>query len=133
MGFSHGRGVSTVKKENGVDTFWYETWVPGIFEMVVNNKELVRKYPQIAKAFDDYGHLKKIQLLPEMYQSEKVLCVLFRLNQLSMVRRDELHQKRFQDILEKQDFFQFQIVLVERQEKKWEKGVVILKKKCAFS
>ncbi len=51
-------GVSTVKKENGVDTFWYETWVPGIFEMVVNNKELVRKYPQIAKAFDDYGHLK---------------------------------------------------------------------------
>ncbi|WP_430884422.1 FAD-dependent oxidoreductase [Fusibacter sp. JL216-2] len=51
-------GVSTVKSEDGVDKFWYETWVPGIFEMVVNNKSNVRKYPQIAKAFDDYGHLK---------------------------------------------------------------------------
>ena len=38
--------------------FWYETWVPGIFEMVVNNNENVRKYPQIAKAFDDYGLLR---------------------------------------------------------------------------
>ena len=51
-------GVASIKKENGVDLFWYETWVPGIFEMVVNNKENVRKYPQISKAFDDYGLLK---------------------------------------------------------------------------
>lgn len=51
-------GVSTVNKKDGVDKFWYETWVPGIFEMVVNNKENVRKYPQIAKAFDDYGLLR---------------------------------------------------------------------------
>ncbi len=52
-------GVATIKKEeNGVDTFWYETWVPGIFEMVVNNKELVKKYPQIGRAFDDYGILR---------------------------------------------------------------------------
>src|SRR5690554_1254834 len=48
-------GVATVKEEHGRDTFWYETWVPGIFEMVVNHKENVAKYPQIAKAFDDYG------------------------------------------------------------------------------
>lgn len=51
-------GVSTVKNEMGVDKFWYETWVPGIFEMVVNHKENVAKYPQIAKAFDDYGLLR---------------------------------------------------------------------------
>ena len=51
-------GVSTVNKKDGVDMFWYETWVPGIFEMVVNNKENVKKYPQIAKAFDDYGKLR---------------------------------------------------------------------------
>jgi NADPH-dependent glutamate synthase beta subunit-like oxidoreductase/NAD-dependent dihydropyrimidine dehydrogenase PreA subunit len=51
-------GVATVKKENGKDTFWYETWVPGIFEMVVNNKENTAKYPQISKAFDDYGLLR---------------------------------------------------------------------------
>jgi len=51
-------GVATIKKENNQDYFWYETWVPGIFEMVVNNKENVRKYPQIARAFDDYGLLR---------------------------------------------------------------------------
>lgn len=51
-------GVATVKKEEDGDTFWYETWVPGIFEMVVNNKENVKKYPQIGKAFDDYGLMR---------------------------------------------------------------------------
>ncbi|MBE0450588.1 MAG: FAD-dependent oxidoreductase [Clostridia bacterium] len=51
-------GVATVKSENGEDTFWYETWVPGIFEMVVNHKENVSKYPQIGQAFDDYGLLR---------------------------------------------------------------------------
>lgn len=51
-------GVSSVKAEDGVDKYWFETWVPGIFEMVVNNKENVKKYPQIAKAFDDYGYLR---------------------------------------------------------------------------
>jgi len=51
-------GVATINKKDGVDKFWYETWVPGIFEMVVNNKENVQKYPQIARAFDDYGLLR---------------------------------------------------------------------------
>jgi len=51
-------GVASIKKEDIGDTFWYETWVPGIFEMVVNNKENTAKYPQIAKAFDDYGLLR---------------------------------------------------------------------------
>jgi len=51
-------GVASIKKEALGDTFWYETWVPGIFEMVVNNKANTAKYPQIAKAFDDYGLLR---------------------------------------------------------------------------
>jgi len=51
-------GVASIKREEKGDTFWYETWVPGIFEMVVNNKENVKKYPQIGKAFDDYGLLR---------------------------------------------------------------------------
>lgn len=52
-------GVANIKKEaDGVDKFWHETWVPGIFEMVVNNKELSAKYPQIGRAFDDYGRLR---------------------------------------------------------------------------
>ena len=51
-------GVASIKKENNTNTFWYETWVPGIFEMVVNNIENVKKYPQISRAFDDYGTLR---------------------------------------------------------------------------
>lgn len=48
-------GVVFVNEIDGVDTFWYETWVPGIMEMMVNNKEQAKKYPQIPKAFHDYG------------------------------------------------------------------------------
>lgn len=51
-------GVANIKREDNTDTFWYETWVPGIFEMVVNHKENVAKYPQIAQAFDDYGLMR---------------------------------------------------------------------------
>lgn len=51
-------GVATVKREGDEDTFWYETWVPGIFEMVVNHKENVAKYPEISQAFDDYGLMR---------------------------------------------------------------------------
>lgn len=51
-------GVATVKREGEEDTFWYETWVPGIFEMVVNHKENTAKYPEIGQAFDDYGLMR---------------------------------------------------------------------------
>ncbi|MDR3284260.1 MAG: FAD-dependent oxidoreductase [Treponema sp.] len=48
-------GVCFVNKIDGVDKFWYEIWVPGIMEMVVNNKKNVAKYPQLSVAFDAYG------------------------------------------------------------------------------
>lgn len=51
-------GVCFVNKIDGVDKYWHDTWVPGIMEMMVNNKENVRKYPQIAKAFEEYGRAK---------------------------------------------------------------------------
>jgi NADPH-dependent glutamate synthase beta subunit-like oxidoreductase/NAD-dependent dihydropyrimidine dehydrogenase PreA subunit len=51
-------GVCFVNEINGVDTYWYETWVPGIMEMMVNNKENVKKYPQIAEAFEAYGRVR---------------------------------------------------------------------------
>jgi NADPH-dependent glutamate synthase beta subunit-like oxidoreductase/NAD-dependent dihydropyrimidine dehydrogenase PreA subunit len=51
-------GVCFVNKINGVDTYWYDTWVPGIMEMMVNNKENVKKYPQIAEAFEAYGRVR---------------------------------------------------------------------------
>ncbi|WMJ24094.1 FAD-dependent oxidoreductase [Paludicola sp. MB14-C6] len=48
-------GVCFVDDINGVDHFWYETWVPGIMEMMVNNKDNVANYPQIPASFDAYG------------------------------------------------------------------------------
>lgn len=51
-------GVCFVNKINGVDTYWYDTWVPGIMEMMVNNKENVKKFPQIAEAFEAYGRVR---------------------------------------------------------------------------
>lgn len=51
-------GVCFVGKRDGVDKFWLETWVPGVMEMMVNNKENVEKYPQIARAFEAYGRVR---------------------------------------------------------------------------
>jgi NADPH-dependent glutamate synthase beta subunit-like oxidoreductase len=51
-------GVCFVNVIDGVDTYWYDTWVPGIMEMMVNNKENVKKYPQIAEAFEAYGRVR---------------------------------------------------------------------------
>ena len=51
-------GVCFINKIDGVDKYWHDTWVPGIMEMMVNNKENVRKYPQIAEAFEEYGRAR---------------------------------------------------------------------------
>ncbi len=51
-------GVCFVNKVDGVDKYWYDTWIPGIMEMMVNNRENVRKYPQIAEAFEAYGRVR---------------------------------------------------------------------------
>ncbi|NTW95874.1 MAG: FAD-dependent oxidoreductase [Erysipelotrichaceae bacterium] len=50
-------GVCFVNKKEGVDVYWYDTWVPGIMEMMVNNKANVKKYPEIAMAFEEYGRI----------------------------------------------------------------------------
>ena len=51
-------GVCFVNKIDGVDKYWLDTWVPGVMEMMVNNKENVKKYPQIAEAFEAYGRIR---------------------------------------------------------------------------
>ena len=51
-------GVSFVNEIDGVDQYWHDSWVPGIMEMMVNNKENVKKYPQIAEAFEEYGRAR---------------------------------------------------------------------------
>ncbi len=51
-------GVCFVNKMDGVDKYWHDLWIPGHMEMMVNNKENVKKYPQIAEAFEAYGRVR---------------------------------------------------------------------------
>jgi len=51
-------GVCFINKIDGVDKYWLETWIPGVMEMMVNNKENVKKHRQIAEAFEAYGRIR---------------------------------------------------------------------------
>ncbi len=51
-------GVCFVNEIDGTDKYWLETWIPGVMEMMVNNKENVARYPQIAEAFEAYGRVR---------------------------------------------------------------------------
>lgn len=51
-------GAAMYHEEDGVNKYWLELWVPGHMEMVVNNRENYKKYPQIGEAFDGYGKKK---------------------------------------------------------------------------
>ena len=51
-------GVAVVNEIDGVDKYWYSTWIPGIMEMMVNNRENIEKYPEIAMAFEEYGRVR---------------------------------------------------------------------------
>lgn len=51
-------GGAFVNEINGVNKYWIEIWVPGHMEMIVNNKENAKKYPELGRAFDEYGKLR---------------------------------------------------------------------------
>ncbi|MEI8200392.1 MAG: FAD-dependent oxidoreductase [Eubacteriales bacterium] len=48
-------GAAFVNNIDGVDKYWHDIWVPGHMEMMANSRENVKKFPQIAEAFDAYG------------------------------------------------------------------------------
>ena len=51
-------GVAFVNTINGVDMYWQDIFVPGHLEMIVNNKEMVAKYPELGEAFYYFGNKK---------------------------------------------------------------------------
>lgn len=52
-------GTTFVNVIDGVDTFWHaESWIPGIMEMIVNNLEVVKKYPIVTYAMEAYGRVR---------------------------------------------------------------------------
>ncbi len=51
-------GVCFVNVKDGVDKFWYDTWIPGIMEMMVNKYSQVEKHPQIGRSMEAYGRVR---------------------------------------------------------------------------
>jgi NADPH-dependent glutamate synthase beta subunit-like oxidoreductase len=53
-------GVCLVGEKEGVDKYWFEIWVPGHMEMIVNHpdKKSVKDFKQAAEAFEAYGRKK---------------------------------------------------------------------------
>lgn len=53
-------GVCLIGEKDGVDKFWFEIWVPGHMEMIVNHpdKASIPNFQQIAEAFEAYGRKK---------------------------------------------------------------------------
>lgn len=52
-------GTCFVNVIDGVDTFWHaESWIPGIMEMIVNNLDVVKKYPVVTYAMEAYGRVR---------------------------------------------------------------------------
>ncbi|NCB74987.1 MAG: FAD-dependent oxidoreductase [Clostridia bacterium] len=51
-------GVCFVNNIDGVDVFWYDSWIPGIMEMMTNHPTNPYKFPQIAEAFEAYGRIR---------------------------------------------------------------------------
>lgn len=52
-------GTCFVNVIDGEDTFWHaESWIPGIMEMIVNNLEVVEKYPIVGYAMEAYGRVR---------------------------------------------------------------------------
>ena len=49
-------GTTFVNEIDGVDVFWHaESWIPGVMEMIVNNLDNVKKWPEVAYAMEGYG------------------------------------------------------------------------------
>ena len=69
-------GVCTLKNENGVDVYWLPIWVPGIMEMMVGNKENVKKYPVIPECFEEYTRIRTAILAPNLPAGKGMMRVI---------------------------------------------------------
>ncbi len=55
-------GACFVNEIDGVDKFWFDLWVPGQMEMIVNHpdREKIENFKQIGEAFEGYGRKKAL-------------------------------------------------------------------------
>ena len=116
-------GVCFVNKIDGVDKYWYDTWIPGIMEMMVNKIENVRKYPQIGEAMEAYGRVRG-PLTAGIFPVGMGLMRVIPIEKSIMGKPGEHRMRKFPNTLMKMTFSQFRIVPAAQQEKSWVKAVV---------
>ncbi|MEG0893466.1 MAG: FAD-dependent oxidoreductase [Oscillospiraceae bacterium] len=65
-----------VKGKSGEDLFLVQIFAPGILEMMVNNTEQLEKYPQIAKAFEEYTRTRISTMAPLLPSGTAMMRVI---------------------------------------------------------
>ena len=62
--------------EKGKEVFMVQIYAPGILEMMVNNAESVKKYPQIGRAFEEYTRLRIAPIAPNLPMGTGMMRVI---------------------------------------------------------
>ena len=62
--------------EKGKEVFMVQIYAPGILEMMVNNAESVKKYPQIGRAFEEYTRLRIASIAPNLPMGTGMMRVI---------------------------------------------------------
>jgi hypothetical protein len=57
-------GVCKVFQRDGKETFVIQIFAPGVLEMMVANKELFEKYPDIGRGFEEYTRMRIAPIAP---------------------------------------------------------------------
>lgn len=62
--------------EKSKEVFMVQIYAPGILEMMVNNAESVKKYPQIGRAFEEYTRLRIAPIAPNLPMGTGMMRVI---------------------------------------------------------
>ena len=82
----------TFSEKLGEDVYFMQIFAPGILEMMVNNKELLRTHPEVGRAFEEYTRLRMQTMgpiLPEGYGLMRVIPVESAIENIPNVTEDE--------------------------------------------
>ncbi|MEG1191535.1 MAG: 4Fe-4S binding protein, partial [Oscillospiraceae bacterium] len=61
---------------SGEDQFFVQIFAPGVLEMMVGNRELLAKHPQIAKAFEEYTRIRIAPIAPMLPIGQAMMRVI---------------------------------------------------------
>lgn len=69
-------GVCKQYNEDGRELFMVQIFAPGILEMMIGNRENLKKHPEIGKAFEEYTRTRIAGLVPMLPQGSSMMRVI---------------------------------------------------------